>query len=88
MELEVEFHDVVVDHNDFLDLNEVLLFFSFLWIECLVTNGPTRGLLIIGWKWWIEPFVLGFRILSKCIHDSIVKGVNNFLIVTCNYVQF
>jgi hypothetical protein len=73
MEFKVEFHDDEVDHDDFLNLNEVLKSFFPLCMQ-LVINWPTCALLTICWRWWIEPSILGFRILSKCIYNFAIWG--------------
>ncbi len=46
MEFKVEFHDDEVDHDDFLNLNEVLKSFFPLCMQ-LVINWPTCALLTI-----------------------------------------
>jgi len=46
-ELEAKFHADVVDHDDFLDLNEVFKFFPPL-CRWLVINRPTHALVTFG----------------------------------------
>ncbi len=50
----------------------------------LVTNRLVCAPPMVSWRWWIEQFIIWFRVLNKFIHDSTLCEGSKFL----NVLQF